>query len=272
MSSSISITVSRIPRVSAVLDALGLEDVELAVELDRDASWPDGVLRMYRRGLSTRATEVHCDVEARVLTVRILALACFEDVGLAIALVRAFAACGGGAKKASSEAFGAIALGELGARYGDVWWTDKLVIDFVALRQALATAERVEVRGPRRTLRVGREMLARLRTAGDLLIALRKLQWHPYPLATVYEAKAASDGRTITIVLWNAEAMVIPEVDYVGVVQEGAETFLVKPATVRDIAGKRGTMLDEVHLAVDAFSPIEWAIVCTAAAKQESIP
>ena len=108
------------------------------------------------------------------------------------------------------------------------------------------------------------------------LEALRALQWHPAPSAPVYTAKSAADGREIALVLWQAEPLVIPDTEYVAVVPvhaDGAQTILVRPESVPELAGaSRCTQLDEVHLAIAAFTPFEWSIVYERAKKLESLP
>jgi hypothetical protein len=277
MSTTIAVTVRNAPRAGEVLAALAISDAVLSgPRLDHDAPWPDSVRRLYRPKLSTRALELSYDGDACTMSVRILALASRDDLALAIAFVHAFASCGG-ATRVSAEPFGDLALDALAARYDDAWWAHETAVSIVALRQSIAAGGTAKISGPRRPFHVGPETTAKLGDdAARWLDALRTLQWHPAPTAVVYTAKAESDGREISLVLWKAEPIVIPEVEYVAVVPvsvEGEDTILVRPSSVPAIAGaSRCTRLDEIQLALAAFTPIEFAVVHTVAKRHESLP
>jgi len=274
VSYQLRVTAAAAPGWRALRDAIGLPDVRVVPAEPGDDGWPAGGLELCRAGRSTRSTEIVWD--AGTLTITIRALASPDDCDLALR-VAAGAAQLAGAATVDADYFGAVDLADLRRLHTADWMREQAVSG----ARALATLIRdgrgpLAMPGPQRSCWVGARLLAELEAAGPapgfadrVLETMRRVQWDipaGFRDAGVFvsggrgRGNGDGPGRETRFAVWLAgENLVIPCVDYVALRVAEGEIVMVPFGAVAQLAGPRGTLLDECQLLVRAMSDSDWA-------------
>jgi hypothetical protein len=284
VSYDLQVAVGRPPDPRALGDAIALPDLRLSPDLDPDAApparWPEGGLRLWRDGISTRATEL--DFDAGKLRVVIRALACREDCDLALRAAEAAARLAG-VGSIQTDYFGDTPLADLGRLHSTVWMDHQAASGTSSLA-ALIRDRRgpLAMPGPRRSCVIGTRLLGELEAAGAaaelparVLATLRRVQWdvpEDFRDAAVFLAGGEGERKTEFAVWVPDENLVIPFVDYVALRVTAGEVVMLPFAAVAGLAGARATLLDECQLLVPASAPDAWARIIAAARPLATTP
>jgi hypothetical protein len=277
VSYDLHVALQRPPDPRALLEAIALPDLRFACDAGDDTSpparWPEGGLRLWRDGLSTRTTELA--FEAGNLRVVIRALACREDCDLALRAAEA-AARVAGVDAIRSDYFADTPLADL-RRLHTTDWMDEQAASGAGSLAALIRDGRgpLVMVGPRRACVIGTRLLGELEAAGPaaelparVLATMRRVQWDVpagFRDAGVFVSGGEGQRKTEFTVWVPDENLVIPFVDYVALRVAAGEIVMVPFAAVAGLAGARATLLDECQLLVSAIARDEWTGVVAAA-------
>ena len=266
MSYDLTVTAPVAPGWRALCDAVGLPDLRARPDDAPEGAWPDGGLRLCRLERSVRTTDV--DWQDGKLKIAIRALPSPDDCDLALRVAEAAARLAGAAT-IEADYFGAIQVGELRRLHTADWMHEQAVSGTRAMAALIREGRGpMGMPGPNRACYIGTRLLAELEAAGPsetlperVLATMRRVQWDvpaDFRDAGMFESKgsAADTGRArdTRFAVWLPdENLVLPYVDYVALRVTDGEIVIVPFAAVAELAGARGTLLDECQLLVRAF-------------------
>lgn len=269
MSITISGTVAEIPNINC-LEKLGLIDLDSNSELKADTVWPEEMIGFWRRGLSTRSTEV--TRSGNTIAVRILVLAAPEDSQLAYDLLRVL------------NVQGPIDAEELGEFKSLDELEPFLNKDSAYVRaesgartlKALVESGRgpIGIPGAVRPLYVGERILGELEQLEgkleiNMLELLKKVQWEIDPKfedAGVFQAspprqsedESESDEKW-TIAIWLPDRnFIMPKVDRIAIHVGPDEVFMILAEHAAEVGGEHWNFIDECQATVDATTGEMW--------------
>jgi hypothetical protein len=269
------VTAAAAPGWRALRDAIGVADLRVEPDEPGDDVWSENGLRLCRVGRSTRLT--HVDWKDGKLTIEIRALAAPEDCELGLRVAEAAARLAGVAT-IHADYFGDIELAEIQRLHTADWMREQAVSGTRVLATLIGDGKGpMGLPGPNRACYIGKRLLTELEAAGPpealsdrVLATMRHVQWDvpaDFRDAGVFESQGdqgqqdgeGREGRKTRFAVWLPdENLVLPWVDYVALRVTDGEIVIVPFATVPELAGAHGTLLDECQLMVRAMGDDAW--------------
>ena len=265
MSTTISGRAAKVPSLQC-LEQLGLSDLDSHFDLTQDSAWPEETIALWRRGISTRRTEVTRNGDT--MSVRVFALATPEDLNLAYELLRVF------------NVEGPIDADDLGeheslhelASFFDADAAYARAESGVRALKALIEAGRgpIGIPGPIRPLHIGERVLNEVelmdgKTEINVLNLLTKIQWEidpKYEDAGIFESEPPSDNKNDgkwTIAIWLPNRnFIMPKVDRIAIQANQDEILMIPAKHAAEVGGEHWNLIDECQATVDALTGVEW--------------
>ena len=267
MSYDLEVPTEHPPTYPTLRDAVDLPDLRCLGDAPADDAWPEGGLRLFRQGVSSRTTDVGWkDGRLRVV---IRALASPEDCDLALRVAEAVA---GPAGAVETDYFGAVGVAELRRLHGADWMNEQAASGTRVLVAMIREGRGpMSIPGPVRSCWVGTRLLDELERAGPpealparLTDTIRRVQWDVpagFRDAGVFVSGGRDGGeRETRFAVWlPGEDSVIPRVDYVALRAAEGEVVMVPFGAMAALAGERGRPLDECQLLVRGVESEAWA-------------